>query len=204
MAALTRFDLASMPQRYRTSFVNALSGFKSANLVGTRNPDGQENLALFSSAVHLGADPALLGLISRPPVSDRHTLENILATGVFTLNQVHQDITEAAHQTSARYPRDTSEFQACGLTPWYSETLDAPYVQESRLRIGLRLRDTLPIPLNNTVLIIGEIIEVLTETGAVGDDGHIHIHHLDAVTVSGLDSYHRTLPLARYPYAKPR
>ncbi|MBA3980721.1 MAG: flavin oxidoreductase [Alcanivorax sp.] len=204
MTALTRFDLTSMPPRYRTSFVNALSGFKSANLVGTRHPDGQENLALFSSAVHLGADPALLGLISRPPVSERHTLENILATGVFTLNQVHPGITEAAHQTSARYPRDISEFQACGLTPWYSGTLDAPYVQESRLRIGLRLRDTLPIPLNDTVLIIGEVIEVLTEPDAVGDDGHIHIHHLDTVTVSGLDSYHRTLPLARYPYAKPR
>ncbi|WP_111657675.1 flavin reductase family protein [Isoalcanivorax indicus] len=203
MSALTRFDPATMPQRHRARFVNALTGFKSANLVGTRDPHGRENLALFSSAVHLGADPALLGLISRPPVSERHTLENILSTGVFTLNQVHDGIIQAAHQTSARYPRDASEFVACGLTPWYSGTLDAPYVLESRLRLGLRLRETIPVTLNNTVLIIGEIVEVLTLASAVGEDGHIDITQLDAVAISGLDSYHRTQPLARYPYAKP-
>ncbi|MCH8542416.1 MAG: flavin reductase family protein [Alcanivorax sp.] len=201
--ALTAFDPGNMPRRYRTNFINALSGFKSANLVGTRNTDGRENLALFSSAVHLGADPALLALVSRPPASDRHTLDNITATGCFTVNQVHADMIAPAHQCSARYARDVSEFDAVGLTPWYSGTLQAPYVGESRLRLGLVLRELVPVALNDTVIIIGEITEVFTETGAVGADGYVDIEALGAVAVSGLDSYHGTQRLSRLQYAKP-
>ena len=200
---LTSFNLDTMPRRYRTNFVNALSGYKSANLVGTRSSDGRENLALFSSAVHLGADPALLTLVSRPPVSDRHTLENIEATGCFTVNQVHAGMVAAAHQCSARYARDVSEFDAAGLTPWYSDTLQAPYVAESRLRLGLVLRELVPVALNDTVIIIGEITEVFTDAAQVGEDGYVDIEGLEAVAVSGLDSYHRTQRVARLPYAKP-
>ncbi|MGO3346471.1 MAG: hypothetical protein ACTIM4_14665 [Marinomonas sp.] len=56
------FDLQSlseMTSRYRTQLINSLSGFKSANLIGTCNAQGQTNLAIFSSVFHLGASPAL-------------------------------------------------------------------------------------------------------------------------------------------------
>ncbi|MCJ8275234.1 MAG: flavin reductase family protein, partial [Bdellovibrionales bacterium] len=46
--------------------VNSLSGFKSANLVGTQSKDGQTNLAMFSSFFHLGANPPLMGFVLRP------------------------------------------------------------------------------------------------------------------------------------------
>ncbi len=76
-------DIAAMDDRYRVFFVNALSGFKAAHLVGTTSAteEGQDNLALFSSVVHIGANPPLLGMISRPHTVPRHTLENIQATG---------------------------------------------------------------------------------------------------------------------------
>ena len=32
--------------------INSLSGAKSANLVGTQDEEGNQNLAIFSSAVH--------------------------------------------------------------------------------------------------------------------------------------------------------
>ena len=68
-------DIAQLPERQRAAFINCLSGFKSANLVGTVSASGQANLALVSSVVHLGANPPLLAFISRPPSVDRHTLE---------------------------------------------------------------------------------------------------------------------------------
>jgi len=53
-------EIANLPKRQRTTFVNHLAGFKSANLVGSISAEGQENLAIFSSAVYLGAIPALI------------------------------------------------------------------------------------------------------------------------------------------------
>ena len=56
-------SLNELEQRYRAHLINSLSGFKSANLLGTVDKNGQENLSIVSSVFHLGANPALLGMI---------------------------------------------------------------------------------------------------------------------------------------------
>ena len=75
-------DIANMEQRYRANFINALSGFKSANLIGTISKSGQHNLAIVSSVFHIGAHPPLMGMIMRPHTVPRDTLQNIKDTGV--------------------------------------------------------------------------------------------------------------------------
>ena len=196
-------DIAQLPERQRAAFINCLSGFKSANLVGTVSASGQANLALVSSVVHLGANPPLLAFISRPPSVDRHTLEYLTDTGYFTLNHVHAGMAEAAHQTSARYPRDVSEFDAVGLTAEFGSVHPAPYVAESRLKIGLQVRDIKPIELNGTVMVIGEIVEILMPDQALAEDGFVDLSQLDTVTIGGLDGYYRVEPMFRLRYAKP-
>lgn len=195
--------LAAMPQRQRAALINSLSGYKSANLVGTRSAAGQTNLAIVSSVFHLGSDPALMGFISRPPSVERHTLNNIEATGFYTLNHIHAGMIEPAHQTSARYPESVSEFEATGLTPAAGDICQAPFVRESRIRLGMALRDMKAIELNNTVLVIGEIIEVHLPEGAIGEDGFVDIEAHGTVAISGLDSYHHGQRLCRLSYAKP-
>ena len=86
---LTADTLKDLPRQQRVNLINSLSGFKSANLLGTRASNGQENLSIVSSCFHLGADPALLGMIIRPHSVDRHSLEYLMETGFYTLNQVH-------------------------------------------------------------------------------------------------------------------
>ena len=113
MTTLNDLDLELMPRRKRGRLVNSLSGFKSANLIGTSNGDGAHNLSIVSSAVHLGSDPALIGVVFRPPSDPQHgshTYWNIRETGVFTMNHVGQDWYKRGHQASARYPEGTSEF----------------------------------------------------------------------------------------------
>lgn len=196
-------DLDAMESRYRAHFINSLAGFKSANLVGSVNAKGQNNLAVVSSVIHLGASPPLMGMVTRPRSVERHTVENLIETGFYTLNQVNRDIVEAAHQTSARYPRGESEFDATGLTPVYGSVHPAPYVAESRLSIGLQLRERRPIELNNTEFIIGEIVEVWLDSEALQTDGFVDLEALGSVAISGLDSYHRTRRIGRLSYAKP-
>ncbi len=195
--------IKELPKRYRTNFVNSLSGFKSGNLIGTISPDGQENLAIFTSVVHLGANPALMGFIMRPVSVPRHTYENIIATNSFTINHVHLDFYKKAHQTAARYDRAISEFAAAGLTPFYSENVKAPFVQESKVKIGLSFVESLEIKANGTQMIIGAIEEVLVAPQLIMPDGYLDLEKAGTVAVSCLDGYHQTQKLARLSYAKP-
>jgi len=192
-----------MPDRKRAKFINSLSGFKSANLIATQNKLGQHNLAMFSSVVHLGASPALVGFVMRPDNDERHTLNNIIETGYYTINQVSADFYRQAHQTSARYSKHQSEFQETNLSPLYIDGFNVPFVKESKLKYVVKLQQIMPISLNNTQFIIGEIIHVMCEEKAMQRDGYIDIEALKTVTVSGSDSYHRTQSLTRLNYAKP-
>lgn len=203
MQHLNLDQLLNMSARYRAQLINSLSGFKSANLIGTSNAQNENNLAMFSSVVHLGASPALVGFITRPNSVTRNTLDNILQTKNFTINQVSESFWQSAHQTSARYTADECEFQATGLSPYYIEGFCAPFVKESRLKYALTLRDIIPIQLNGTQMVIGEITDIICDDAAIKEDGYIDIESLNTVAISGLDSYHTSKRLSRLSYAKP-
>ena len=66
MRHLLLSDIEQMSSRYRASFINSISGFKSLNLVGTIAKDGQNNLAPFNTIVHICSNPPYLGMLARP------------------------------------------------------------------------------------------------------------------------------------------
>lgn len=200
----TNRQIAGLEKRARTALVNSLSGFKSLNLIGTLNTSGQTNLAIFNSVMHIGADPALMGFISRPDSVDRHTLENIKETGFYTVNHVHAEMFEQAHQTSARYAREQSEFDAVGLTAEYKNDFQAPFVQESRIQIGLTLREIIPVKINNTLLVVGEITDLyFPDEIWDADQGIFDFEKAGTIAGSSLDGYHATQLIRRLKYAKP-
>ncbi len=191
-----------MEPRSRAAFVNCLSGPKSANVVGSQDASGRTNLAIMSSAFHVGATPPLLGLIIRPDSSPRHTLANILDVGYYTVNHVNIDIVGASHQTSARFARDQCEFAATGLTTQYMADIPAPFVAESHVKIGLKLAVHQELDINKTHLVIGEIQNVVMPDGVLDDDGHLAVDECGSIAVTGLDTYHSLHKLARLRYAK--
>lgn len=202
MKTLTSRDLEAMDKLARVQFATSLPGVKPVCLVGTRNAAGVGNLAPFSSVVHLGSNPALLGMITRPDVVERHTLANILESRCWTLNHLHPGIVAAAHQCSARYPADVSEFDATGLTERREPDFAAPFVAESRFRIGLELAELIDIASNGTKLIVGRVTLVQIDEACLAEDGSIHLEGLDAVASTALDTYFGITPLVRLPYAK--
>ena len=102
MIKFTNKDFLNMHYLHRNNLVNSSTGYKSANLIGTKSKDHIENLAVFSSVTHLGSNPALLGFFLRPTTVLRNTYENIKETGYYTLNHIHENIIEDAHHTSAK------------------------------------------------------------------------------------------------------
>jgi flavin reductase (DIM6/NTAB) family NADH-FMN oxidoreductase RutF len=195
--------IETMPSRQRAALINSLTGFKSANLVGTVDERGLTNLAIMSSAVHLGSSPPLIALVIRPGGDERHSLANILATGCFTLNHVTESMIAAAHQTAARYHRNTSEFEATGLTEHWTQEFGAPFVAEANVQLGLRLRQHQKLEINGTHLVIGEIVLAHLPDPAVMADGSLDLVRCGSMALTGLDTYHAAVPLKRMAYAKP-
>jgi flavin reductase (DIM6/NTAB) family NADH-FMN oxidoreductase RutF len=192
-----------LEKQNRVHLINSIGGFKSVVLVGTKDADGLENLAVFSSLVHIGANPPFVALIFRPSPPERDTLRNLLATGFYTINHVNESIYKQAHQTSARFDKNVSEFEEVGLTPEYKNNFFAPFVAESNVQLGITFKDKVDIQINDTTMIIGEIIQLYLPENAVNKDGFVNIELLNTITCSGLDSYHKTIQLDRLSYAKP-
>ncbi len=204
MKHFTSKEFGELGKIERANLINSVSGYKSANLIGTISTSQQTNLAIFSSVVHIGANPPLLGFIMRPIAEvERHTYENIKQTGVYTINHVHKSFVEKAHFTSAKFEREISEFTACKLPEEFLEDFAAPFVKESKIKIGLKFAEEISIKLNNTILIIGEIKHLFLPEDSLCENGNVNLNSVEDVCISSLDTYHEVVEIAQFPFARP-
>lgn len=201
---VTADDLRNMGRIERLNLVNALSGIKPVQLIGTRSRDGADNLAIFNSVVHIGSNPPLLGFILRPDQSHRRdTFSNLSESGFFTLNHVHRTFLRQAHYTSAKFPEGQSEFEACELTPQWIGDFPAPFVAESKLKIGLEYKQQIPIEINGTSLVLGQVVMIDLPEYVIEEEGHLNLSLIGDVGISGLNTYYSVEKIARLPYARP-
>lgn len=196
-------QILQLEKQKRVHLINSLGGFKSVALVGTSDENKNTNLSIFSSFFHLGANPPLIGMIFRPSPPERDTMRNILDTGFYTINHINESIFKKAHQTSARYEKGISEFDATGLNSEFKNDFFAPFVAESEVQLGIEFKQKIDIAINNTTMIVGEIVQIYIPENCLLEDGFIDIEKANTITCSGLDSYHKTMQLDRLSYAKP-
>lgn len=200
---LTSNDLNSLERKYRLNLINSITGIKPANLIGTISSVGIHNVAVFSSVVHLGSKPALLGIVVRPDDSvPRNTYDNLRETGFYTINHIPLAIAKNAHYTSAKFSKDISEFERCNLTPEFIEDFKAPFVKESPIKIGLEFKQEIPIELNGTTLVIGEIKMINAPDNAIDSRGYIDLESFNHVGIAGLNQYYSLKKEAEYPYVR--
>jgi flavin reductase (DIM6/NTAB) family NADH-FMN oxidoreductase RutF len=195
-------DIQAMDKVYRLNLINCVTGFKSANLIGTRNSSGVNNLATFSSVTHLGSNPPMVGFVLRPTVVPRHSYENILESGYYTINHIGRHMIQRAHYCSAKFEENQSEFEKCQLNPAFLQYFPAPFVEESPIKMGLKFEEEIEIRSNGTRLIVGRIEHMFIDKNWIDDRGMIDLDHAGTVAISGLNNYHQTERIGSYPYAR--
>ena len=203
MRHYTAEQIAELPSRYGAHFINSCTGFKSANLLGSISEDGITNVAIFSSVTHLGSNPPLLGFILRPTTVDRNTYDNLKKTGVFTVNHVNQNFIKEAHKTSAKYDGTVSEFDKTLLNEEYLDYFKAPYVQQSRIKLGCTFENEYFIKENDCHFIIGRIQHIYVDREIQAEDGWLNLERAQTVCIDGLDGYALPQILNRFTYAQP-
>ena len=196
-------DIINTNKIKRLNLINSVSGTKSANLIGTKSDSGQENLAIFSSVIHLGSNPALLGFVLRPDKDvRRHTYDNIITSKSYTINSIHASFIDKAHYTSAKFSVDESEFEKCKLEAQYLNEFNAPFVKASKLKMALKLQEVVDIKINSCKLIIGSIEHLHVDQEAIEENGQVNLQKLDTVAIGGLNSYYALSQIGHFPYAR--
>lgn len=204
MQQFSEADLKALDKIFKLNLINSCTGYKSANLIGTRSPNGQNNLAVFNSVMHLGSQPALIGFILRPTTVPRHTYSNLKATGYFSINHISQNQIEDAHHTSAKYPADISEFDQTKLKSQTIEPWEIPFVKGAPVQLACQYMNEYHIKENDTRLIVGKIVGLFVQENMLGEDGWIQLDQGKVVTINGLDGYALPQLLDRFAYARPK
>jgi flavin reductase (DIM6/NTAB) family NADH-FMN oxidoreductase RutF len=200
---LNKDSIQQLEKFDRINLINSITGISAANLIGTISNDSIENLAIFSSIVHIGSNPPLMGFILRPTKNNRRdTYENIIETNKFTINHITSDMVERSHYTSVKFDKNESEFQKCRLTAEYLNNFQAPYVKESYAKVGLELEDIQSIKSNGCRLIIGRVERLYVPDSAIYKNGNIQLDLSNSIGVGGLNTYYSLDKIAEYPYAR--
>lgn len=187
----------------RIRLINSVSGPKSACLIGTKSKKYGTNLGIFNSITHIGSNPPLIGVIFRPNENVRRdTYDNIINEKFYTINHINSEILERSHWTSIKINRNVSEFDVCNLTEEYIDGFYSPYVMESFIKIGLKLIETVKIEINNTVLVVGEIIEIIINDSFIDNDGSVNLQKSKSISVGGLNTYYDLKKISKLPYTR--
>ena len=189
MAFFNFDDIQNLEKIYKINLINSCSGFKSANLLGSVSEEGVSNVAVFSSVTHLGSKPPTLGFILRPTTVPRDTYKNIKDLGVFTINHIHQDIIEDAHHTSAKYPKEVSEFDMTGLEEEFKGNFKAPFVKGAPVQMSMKFVEEVYVPSNDVMLIVSQIQELYINDALLQEDGLINLSKGNVAAINGLDTY---------------
>lgn len=203
MRKFSKDELSSMSKVPRLNLLNCITGYKSANLIGTLSENGTLNVAIFSSVTHLGSEPPLIGFILRPTTVPRDTYKNIKETGYFTVNHITSDMISDAHHSSASYEEPISEFDKTYLEPEYIANHQTPFVKGSPVKLYCKFLNEYIIKENGCLHIIASVEELYVDENLLHDDNWIQLDRGNVVTINGLDGYALPKIVDRFNYARP-
>lgn len=201
---ITRQEIDEFPHLYKINLMNSISGYKPANLIATKSNDDITNVAVFSSVVHYGSSPAILGFVLRPTTVVRNTYNNIKETGYYTINAINEAMIEEAHHTSAKYPSEISEFDKTTLSEEFKNNFHAPFVAESPLQIGMKFLEEHHIKANGTILVLGEVTDLYFNDNMLSEDGFLNLSKEKVAAINGLDTYMVAENYTRLSYQRPK
>ena len=204
MVLFDKEKIKGLPYLEKINLVNSATGYKSANLIVSSCSNGTTNLAVFSSVTHFGSSPAIFGFVLRPTTVARNTYDNIKETGIFTLNPIFESIVEDAHHTSAKYPKEVSEFDRTSLEAEYKEGWAAPFVKGAPIQLAMRYLEEHHIKANGTLLVLAEVERLYVEESLLEEDLFINLSKGNIAAINGLDGYAIPKSPKRQAYQRPK
>tara|TARA_B100001741_G_scaffold252692_1_gene214658 strand:- start:523 stop:1200 length:678 start_codon:yes stop_codon:yes gene_type:complete len=196
-------DFNTLENHYRANLINSIIGVKQASLIGTVGVNCISNLALFSSTVHLGSNPPLVAIFSRPEGdTPKQTLKNIIDNRDYSINHVNKSIINRAHSCSFKFSAEESEFTECNLSEKFITDFKAPFVKESNVSFAVRYQRHLSVQENGVIMVIGMIKSVFVNENIIQDNGEVDFNYSSSVGVAGNNTYYGLDKIKSLKYLK--
>lgn len=195
---MVEHEVAELTDRERARLVKSAVTPRPIAWVSSRNADGGDNLAPYSTYNYISSRNPVIHFSS--PNADHGGLKdsarNAVDTGEFAVNTVTAEALEVMDHTSASEPPDSSEFDVAGVSRAECRTIDAPRVADAPVTFECTLYDTVEI--HNRITVFGEVQYVHVDD-AVLTDGKVDMAKLPTVgrlggpyyTVSELEPFER-------------
>jgi flavin reductase (DIM6/NTAB) family NADH-FMN oxidoreductase RutF len=147
--------------------------------VASRSAEGVVNLAPHSFYTVACVSPPVVQFTS---VGRKDTLDNVEATGEFTVSLTPEWLFEQVNATGTDFPHGVSEAEEVGIALEPSERVGVPRVAESPVAVECRLRSTLR--LGDSTVVFGQVLAITAWESTVRD-GRPRIEHLQPLARLG-------------------
>lgn len=121
--------------------------------VSTASADGRCNLAPFSHFTNCSGRPPTILFCAG---GEKDTVRNIRSTTEFVVNIVSDDLKRPMRATSAKWPSDIDEFEACGVQKQTSSHVAPPRVAAACAAFECRLHQVIPV--GDAHIVVGEVL----------------------------------------------
>ncbi|MGY1603431.1 flavin reductase family protein [Geodermatophilus sp. SYSU D00815] len=193
----TRFDPGEMGSRAFYRVLNSVVVPRPIAWVCSRSADGVHNLAPHSFYTVACVRPPIVQFTS---VGRKDSLNNVEATGEFTVNLTPRWLFEQVNATATDFPADQSEAEHTGVRLEPGERVSAMRVAGSPVSIECTLHST--VKLGDCWVVFGRVLLISAWESAVRD-GRPRIEHLDPLARLGGNEWStvgEVLEIPRIPY----
>jgi flavin reductase (DIM6/NTAB) family NADH-FMN oxidoreductase RutF len=191
------FDPGSMATRAFYRVINSVVVPRPIAWVCSRSADGLPNLAPHSFFTVACVDPPVVQFTS---VGRKDSLNNVEATGDFTVNLAPEELFEQINLTWTDFPPHVSEADYCGVRLEPSDVVGSSRVADSPVAIECVLHSTLR--LGDSTVVFGRVQAVSAWESAVRD-GRPRIEELQPLARLGGNEWSTigdVKEIARIPY----
>ena len=182
----------------QTNFHLLISGIvpRPIAFVGTKDNNGNDNLAPFSFFNGFGANPPIVGFspaLSGKTGKPKDTLLNIKENPEFSISIVNYDIVEQTSLASSEYSRSIDEFTKSGLEKFQCAEISVSAVKGSPFIMECKLYDIIELggKPGSGNLILGEVVKFHVRSD-IYTDNKIDPLKIDAVSRLGYSWYSRS------------
>lgn len=172
----------SPDQLTRKDFYKLLTGTvvpRPIAWVSTIGKNGQPNLAPFSFFNAVCSKPPTVLFCPGVRATDgnlKDTLNNLREVDEFVINVVTEDLAEAMNRTATELPAEVNEFEFAGVTPFPSQVVSPPRVQESPVHIECKVTQIIQIGdggKGSGAIVVGEVVHLHVSEGVLLPDHKI-------------------------------
>ncbi|HET8809702.1 MAG TPA: flavin reductase family protein [Flavobacteriaceae bacterium] len=188
------------PKKVSTAELHGLMlgavGPRPISFASTVDENGKPNLSPFSFFNMFSANPPILIFSPARRVrnnTNKHTLENALATKEVVINIVNYDIVQQASLSSTEYAAGVNEFEKSGLTMLKSEKVKPFRVAESPVQFECKVNEIVHLGEEGGAgnLIICEVLKMHIDENILDENGKIDQYKIDQVARMGGNWYTR-------------